>query len=120
MKTFTQLAKDVMQDLVIGDGAIRELQKCRGEEHILIHQNGIEIDLGYEPFGPPWCFVDDGSGSRVRIGSKNDAMSAGGTLEQTHQEQLMEWLGATRQLIEAYLKKAEAQQVSGGNGEQRS
>lgn len=111
MKTFTQLAKESLQDLVTEDGTIREFQKCRGEEHILIRQNGIEIALGYEPFGPPWCYVDDGSGTRVRIGSKN-AMSADGTLEQTHQEQLIDWLGTTRQLIVAYLNKEEAQQVA--------
>ena len=109
MKTFTEIATEALQDLVHDDGSIREFQRCRGEEHVIICRSGIEIDLGYEPFGPPWCFVADGSGTRIRIGSKN-AMSRDGTLEQTHEKQLMEWIGDTRPLIEAYLNKTEAQQ----------
>ena len=110
MKTFTDLAKEALQDLVHDDGSIREFQKCRGEEHVIISQNGIEIDLGYEPFGLPWCFVDNGSGSRIRIGSE-EAMNVEGTLEQTHEEQLIEWLGQTRPLIEVHINKTEAQQA---------
>lgn len=114
MKTFTELAREALQDLVQDDGSIREFQGCRGEEHVIISQNGIEIDLGYEPFGPPWCFVANRSGSRIRIGSE-DAMNRDGTFDQTHNEQLMKWICNTRPLIEAYLNTKEAQQAMGGN-----
>ena len=119
MKTFTQLAKDALRDLVTDEGVWRESQRCLGEEHVVINQNGIKIDLGYEPFGPPWCLVDEGSGSQTRIGSRK-AMNADGTLEQTHSEQLMEWLDKIRPLIEAYLNKTEAQQDGGGQPATRS
>lgn len=109
MKSFSAIAKEALQDLVQDEGSIRESHRCRGEEHIIISQNGIEIDLGYEPFGPPWCFVTERSGSRMRIGSKA-SMNRDGNLDQTHEEELIKWIEDTRPLIETYLNKKEAQQ----------
>jgi hypothetical protein len=89
MCDFQFIARKCLEPLAQRGFVFDETQRCRGEVHLQCQRDAITIDIGYEPYGPPWCqLYRDGKFEReLRIESDFSGFGAG-TLLQTHEEQI--------------------------------
>jgi len=95
---FIQIARECFQQLILCGFEPQESHLCRGEAHLKLRRGKLTIDLGYEPFGPPWCHItDDGKWREVEADTENQAggaLAAGEKRQEfflTHTDEVRKW-----------------------------
>ena len=98
MPDFIQIARECFQPLISCGFDTEESHLCRSEVHLKLRRGRLTIDLGYEPFGPPWCHItDDGKWWEVKADTVNQAGVALATGEKreefflTHTDEIRRW-----------------------------
>lgn len=106
MADFLFIAGKCLEPLSERGFAFEEARLPRGEVHLKCQRNSVTVDIGYEPYGPPWCRIfQNGKYEReLRIESDFSGFGAG-TLLQTHEEQIEKYC---RKL----LKRLDVEQIS--------
>ena len=65
---------------------------CRGKVHLTCQRGEVEIELTYEPFGPPWCHIRRTGRFERNLHIESDFSGFGsGTLLRTHDEQIEDY-----------------------------
>jgi hypothetical protein len=99
---FIQIARECFDPLIKTGFETEETSRGRGEVHLKLLRGGITIDLGYEPFGPPWCHITENQAwreAKVNIGNEaGQALATGTKTEEAvakHTEEVRAWCVAT-------------------------
>ena len=104
---FIKIAREYFTPFAEIGYALEEVRLCRAEVHLKLSRGNILIDLGYEPYGPPWCFVTENKDWReVRVNTGNEAgrALATGTNKSTematqHEEDIRRWCFETYEAL---------------------
>ena len=95
---FIQIARECFEPLIKQGFETDESNRCRGEVHLKLTRGTLLIDLGYEPFGPPWCHItENGIWREVNVNENNEAgqsLATGTKTEETvakHVEEVRAW-----------------------------
>jgi hypothetical protein len=89
MADFLAIARRCLEPLLDWGFKFDESIRERGEVRLRCRRDLVVIEVGYEPYGPPWCRINrDGRAEReLRIESDFSGRGSG-TLLQTHDEQI--------------------------------